>query len=432
MTLTTLLPLFKVASVFGLVILLMRLSSQVGLALIVGAVSLGFFFQMSPQGILIAFGLTFVDGKFLLVVLIVSLIIVLSASMEQLGQMREILGRFRNRIGSKRWGMAALPALIGLLPMPGGAIFSAPMVDAFDEEGRLPPSLKSFLNYWYRHIWEYWWPLYPSVLLACALAEVDLWAYIAFACPLTGIAAAGGLTQLLQIRRFEARSAPEVKEHDKSRSLSALLPVALAIFTGLSLGILHQSLDSVPGGFSLPKETGLVLGLLAAIAWVWWHQGIRRYHIVRILRDPLLVRMGMTLIGVFVFKNTIQESLAAQEVAEALMHLNVPLGWMIVLFSATLGVITGLPVAFVAITFPVLVPVIEIIGTPNMRLPLIILVYLSGFTGSLLSPLHLCMILSNEYFGAPWLKFYQRLWLPMIMSAGGGLCYFWLLSLLVG
>jgi len=357
---------------------------------------------------------------------------VLSASMEQLGQMRDILGRFRDRIGSRRWGMVALPALIGLLPMPGGAIFSAPMVDAFDEEGRLPPSLKSFLNYWYRHIWEYWWPLYPSILLACALAEVDLWAYIFVACPLTGIAAVAGLPQLVQAGRFEAREVPEERKHGTSNSLSALLPVALAIFMGLSLGILHQSLCSGVGGFSLPKETGLILGLLAAIVWIWWHQGVRRDHVVRIFRDPLLARMGVTLIGVFVFKNTIQESLAAQKVAEVLMSLHVPLGGMVVLFSATLGVITGLPVAFVAITFPILVPVVEVIGTSSMRLPLIILIYLSGFTGSLLSPLHLCMILSNEYFGAPWLAFYKRLWLPVIVSAGGGLCYVWLLSVLFG
>jgi hypothetical protein len=111
------------------------------------------------------------------------------------------------------------------------------------------------------------------------------------------------------------------------------------------------------------------------------------------------------------------------------MSLHVPLDVIVVLFSATLGVITGLPVAFVAITFPILVPVVEVIGTPSMRLPLIILVYLSGFTGSLLSPLHLCMILSNEYFGAPWLTFYKRLWLPAIMSAGGGVCYVWVLGL---
>ena len=432
MTLITLLPLLKVALVFGLVILLLRLSSQVGLALIVGAVALGLFFHMSPQDILITFGLTFMDGKFLLVTLIVSLIIVLSASMEHLGQMKEILGRFRDRIGSRRWGMVALPALIGLLPMPGGAIFSAPMVDAFDEEGRLPPSLKSFLNYWYRHIWEYWWPLYPSILLACALAEVDLWAYIVVACPLTGLAALAGLPQLLQIGRFEGPETPEERKHDTSSSLSALLPVGLSIFMGLALGILHQSLFSGAGGFSLPKETGLILGLLAAIVCVWWRQGVRRDHVVRILRDPLLTRMGVTLIGVFVFKNTIQESLAAQKVAEVLMSLHVPLGGMVVLFSATLGVITGLPVAFVAITFPILVPVVEVIGTPSMRLPLIILVYLSGFTGSLLSPLHLCMILSNEYFGARWLTFYKRLWLPAIMSAGGGVCYVWVLSLFFG
>jgi hypothetical protein len=36
----------------------------------------------------------------------------------------------------------------------------------------------------------------------------------------------------------------------------------------------------------------------------------------------------------------------------------------------------------------------------------------SGFTGVLLSPLHLCLILSNQYFNARMKDVYRQLWLP--------------------
>ena len=43
--------------------------------------------------------------------------------------------------------------------MPAGALFSAPFVAAVDEGGELESSHKVAINYWFRHIWEDWWPL---------------------------------------------------------------------------------------------------------------------------------------------------------------------------------------------------------------------------------------------------------------------------------
>ncbi len=67
---------------------------------------------------------------------------------------------------NKKTLFAGLPALIGMLPMPGGAIFSAPLVDSVDDNDELFSSEKAAVNYWFRHIWEYWWPMYPGVILA--------------------------------------------------------------------------------------------------------------------------------------------------------------------------------------------------------------------------------------------------------------------------
>ena len=146
MDVVNLLPLLKLAGVFGLVILLLRLSSQVGLALGLGAAALGLVFSMSPGEILRVFGSALIEGRTLLVVLIVTLILVLSSSMERLGHLEELLRKFKGWVGERRWGIVAFPALIGLLPMPGGAVFSAPMLDSFDQTKSVIPSLKSFLN----------------------------------------------------------------------------------------------------------------------------------------------------------------------------------------------------------------------------------------------------------------------------------------------
>ena len=59
-------------------------------------------------------------------------VICLSNQMNRTGTMKELVNNIRSVL-PVRVVMGVLPAIIGLLPMPGGAIFSAPLVDEADE-----------------------------------------------------------------------------------------------------------------------------------------------------------------------------------------------------------------------------------------------------------------------------------------------------------
>ena len=85
-------------------------------------------FGMQPRVTLKSMLASITDLKTLSITLIVSLILVLSNSMELAGQMQRMLKNFQGLISSTRLNLIIFPALIGLLPMPGGAVFSAPMV----------------------------------------------------------------------------------------------------------------------------------------------------------------------------------------------------------------------------------------------------------------------------------------------------------------
>jgi integral membrane protein (TIGR00529 family) len=370
---TVLLPLLKIAGMFALIILLLRLSSQIGLALAVGAAALGLLFSLNPIEILYVFGSALTDSQTLLVILIVTLILILSTSMEKSGQLEELLRRFKGWAGRTRWAIVAFPALIGLLPMPGGAVFSAPMLDSFDPEKSLSPSLKSFLNYWFRHVWEYWWPLYPAVILACAIAGIDLWKYMLLALPMSVVAVAGGLPQLMQVPEFAPAPGTKPTEKGDQPAWVPLLPLLLAILPGVSFGLVLQFLPTGSLLSAIPKETGLVIGLVVGIVWIWWRGRIGTPEVRAIVLGPKLWRMLLTLAGVFVFKGIMESSGAAHQVAHALIQLEIPLEWMVVLIPMTLGVITGLPIAVVGAAFPVVANLISAMGASDMTLPLVIL-----------------------------------------------------------
>jgi hypothetical protein len=120
--------LLRIALVFILILMGIRMKLFLGHAFLAGAVFLGLLFRMNPAEMIQSIAASAVELKTVLLAVIVGLILVLSSSLEKAGQMSRMLANFRDLIPSQRLKLTIFPALIGLLPMPGGAVFSAPMV----------------------------------------------------------------------------------------------------------------------------------------------------------------------------------------------------------------------------------------------------------------------------------------------------------------
>jgi integral membrane protein (TIGR00529 family) len=154
----------KMIMIFFLVLICIRKKLSLGNAFMLGALFLSLLFGLKPRAMLTSIFASITDPKTLSIAVVVSLILVLSGSMELAGQMQRMLKNFQGLVASPRLNLVTFPALIGLLPMPGGAVFSAPMVKELGMRSKLSEAQLSFVNYWFRHIWEHWWPLYPAPL----------------------------------------------------------------------------------------------------------------------------------------------------------------------------------------------------------------------------------------------------------------------------
>ena len=78
-------------------------------------------------------------------------------------------------------------------------------------------------------------------------------------------------------------------------------------------------------------------------------------------------------------------------------------------------------------TFPLLLGLLEQLGREQQTLPYVLLALFSGYAGVLASPLHLCFILSCQYFRADMSAAWRRLILPSGIIFVAGLAYFFLL-----
>ncbi|MCK7476243.1 MAG: DUF401 family protein [Candidatus Moduliflexus flocculans] len=95
--------------------------------------------------------------------------------MQSSGAFRAMVDALKNLVRDDRLILAIPSAFIGLLPMMGGAMMGAPIVDEAARRWDVSPDWKTFYNYWFRHVWEYWWPLYLSVIMASAIFRVPVW-----------------------------------------------------------------------------------------------------------------------------------------------------------------------------------------------------------------------------------------------------------------
>ncbi len=412
--------------VFILVLICIRKNFSLGNSFIIGTLAMSPLFGLSFNGIINSIAGSATDMKTLSLALIVSLILVLSDSMEVTGHMERLLDKFRGLVSSPGLNLIIFPALIGLLPMPGGAVFSAPMVKELGIGSKLSPDRLSFINYWFRHIWEYWWPVYPGVLLAVVLSDINLLSLVLMMCPLTLVAVSLGSYTLKGIKHHNGT------EYCRRNSalfpfILGLTPILIVIFPGFALGILFSTLAP---SFYIANEAGLIIALCAAIAWVRQKNSMPENKMWQMLKKPLLYKVSYMVVAILIFKGVLEDSHAVEAISRELLQLHVPLLLIMVLLPFLIGVFTGITIAFVGCTFPILIPLIQAMGDPNFTQAYVMLALVCGFSGVLLSPLHLCLLLSNEYFETTMRPVYRHLFLPCILLICSGLLYFHILSFL--
>jgi hypothetical protein len=420
--------IIKMIMIFLLVLICIRKKLSLGNAFLLGTLFLSFLFGLKPRATLTSIFASITDPKTLSIAAVVSLILVLSSSMELAGQMQRMLKNFQGLVSSPRLNLVIFPALIGLLPMPGGAVFSAPMVKELGMRSKLSEAQLSFVNYWFRHIWEYWWPLYPGILLTTVITEISLVAIIAVMCPFTVVALWLGYRALKGPGSLTA-------SHNKNPRprlwpfIKELVPILVVIFPGLGMGVLFSKLFPA---FSISKEIGLILALCMAIAWVWYQNKTPKKKIFATLTNPQLLNMMYMIVGILIFKGILTDSQAAAAISQELANMHIPLVLIVMLLPLLVGVSGGIVIAYVGSTLPILVPMIQSMGEAPFLPAYVMLILVSGFMGVMLSPMHLCFLLTNQYFGVSLGSVYRYLWLPCVSLVAAGLIYFWILHALWG
>jgi integral membrane protein (TIGR00529 family) len=307
-----------------------------------------------------------------------------------------------------------MAALIGLLPMPGGALFSAPMVETSLSKHRVTKEQKTLVNYWFRHIWEYWWPLYPGVVLAVALLEVNTWHYMVVMAPLTLISLAAGIIFILR------PIGKTIGNHDGGLSLAGIkaflwemLPILIVVLFIIILAGVTSLLRLFGSDLKIPGAISILPGLGAATIWICFINHIPFRQFKSAVLDKSIPPMILLLMAIMVFKGIMIDSQAVVQVRNELIAYRIPVTLVIMIMPFLSGLITGIALGFVGTSFPLIIPMF-----PNASLfgylTFAALAYTFGYMGMMLSPVHLCLLVTKDYYKASLLKSYRLLIMPAV------------------
>jgi len=366
-----------------------KLKVPLGLSFFICAILLAALSGM-PVGVIPGqIGKSLIDYETIRLVGVVYLLTTMGRLLSELGWLTRTVNSLQTLIGDRRISAVTPASIIGLLPMPGGAMLSAPLVKEGAKSLNISSEKLTFLNFWFRHLWEYVWPLYPGLILSSAILELPVGTFVKAMWPLTVAAIISGI--LFGFRGIEVIKEKSSSKRHKLKAFLDFIKITWYIWV-VVLFVLALGFDVFP-----------IVALCVLIMLLIVRKNTSEK--LSILRGSLSWRVLTMLAGVMIFKGVLEASNVLETLAGELS--GIPPAILLFTIPFSIGLLTGVNSAYVGLGFPLLAP---LIFAGEKFLPgSYTLAYAAGFYGVLLSPVHLCLLLTKQYFNAEWKGIYKHL-----------------------
>lgn len=297
---------------------------------------------------------------------------------------------------SPKLTLAIMPAFLGLLPSLGGARFSAPIVEGAAKNLGLTAEHKANINFWFRHIFEFSSPIIPGMLMACSIANIpfsQLLRHLAWVTPL--FFAIGWFVLMRPLKLpAESKDGGGFAEHkqDYIHLLLALAPVAVNFILIVSFN------------FSAAAAMALVAVTLIFVLRFSNHV----INIKQVFTGACDLKMLMNILCIFYFIQILTDTKVLYAIVSEFQKSPLPQPVIVAAVSFIIGVLTGMSQGHVAIVMPI----IAAMAPGDLTLAGIAMVF--GVAGQMLTPTHMCLIVTLDYFKADYFKCLRTL---CVMSA---------------
>jgi len=342
------------------------------LALMLSAILLGSF-SMSPLEIFDEIVNTLEDYSIILMALAVGIIPLIGGALDFSGLIDTLIRNLRIK---QNLLLAFSSALMGMLPMPGGALLSAPVIKKAGKG--VSADRQAAINIWFRHLLLLVYP-FGALLPTTKMAGINVYRQIVYLFPGFFLMLFLGYLFLLKdiTGGMQTKSSPQPTKILKPLGIILIAPLIHVTFITLDP---HR----------LP-EFYLVCAVATSFLLSIFFGHISIHNIKKIILKMKPWKYSLIIIGMFLFLNIF----TASDTPGVFETLNVPKIFLLVVIGFLLGFATGRVQLPVSILLPVYLAKYGVSLVTPVSFGIM---FFSVYIGYLISPVHPCVAVSLTYF----------------------------------
>lgn len=363
-----------------LIVVLLRFKVLIGPAILSGGLLIWLFESRSFEKLWVAFTETLTMQRTWDLLLCLYFVMCLEVELRKSSSLHGMVVTLRNIFSSNKVTLAFMPAFLGLLPSLGGARFSAPIVQEASEGIAVDDGQKSAINLWFRHIFEFSNPLMPGVILACGIANVsigDLIDQVGWVTILCFVL--GWIFLIVPLKITDPEKATNT-QHDRAIDWKSLILAFGPIVTSFLLIV----------AFDVQAALAMGLVVVAFIPLYFWFK--RPISVKSVFTESLDKKLFFNVVCILYFIQLLTVIGTLDEIVNVFNNSALPQAVIIACLSFIFGVMTGMGQGYIAIVMPI----VALMAPGNIVLVGIAMVY--GMAGQMVTPTHLCILVTVEYF----------------------------------
>jgi len=370
----------------AIVLLLLRVKQPIGIAILASGLFIWLCTDPTVKELIDAVKQMFAKPGNYDLVGALYLVVCLEIELRKSGALAGMVQALYRMFASPKFTLAIMPAFLGLLPSIGGARFSAPIVEEASKGVEITAEQKAGINFWFRHIFEFSSPLVPGLILACGIAGIKIGDLILHLGGLTIVAFIVGwifLIRPLKVKSLKKveEDANEIHKHNVDFILS-LTPVIANVILMV--------------GFDFNAAVSMFIVVVSMIPILMLMN--RAVSIKDIFIGALDWKLFANVLSILLFIQILDTTGLLAQIVSAFENSALPIPVIIAVISFLVGMLTGLSQGHVAIVMPI----VAALSMGDLTLAGIAMVF--GVAGQMITPTHVCLTITVDYFKSDFFK----------------------------
>ncbi|MBS4032568.1 MAG: DUF401 family protein [Clostridiales bacterium] len=329
---------------------------------------------------------------------------------KETGNLRIMVDKLAIVLSDRRHQVVVLPALVGLMAFPGGAVFSAPLVEEAGTGLELDGVKLTVANIMFRHMFYLIFPFYSGLIILSGLSNTNVMFFVRI----------NVLTLIPFFILIYFYTFRNVKHNGKIKADFSQVPSLLLSMSPLLI-ILVLAL-----GFNIYFPLAILAGIVLAMFNYLPKQSklseTLKTRVVQLMHG-INWSMALSVIFILVLKDFMERSGAIDIIIEFMVKNGVPLIILAIILPFLTGLITGSQTAALGMSAPVFLAGIT---DPILQRNFLGLVFVTSLAGYMGSPLHLCTVLTAEHFKVSLQQVMRKINLLGLCLAGLGVATFFI------